>query len=149
LTFRHIKELHDELQQPPHNWTPEKLWQAYAQIERDRVRGTGAKRVLTDLVALVRHAVKPDADLVPYSEQVRERYNAWLREQEAHGRRWTPEQRWWLDHIAQHIGVNLTVSPDDLDYGEFFNRGGRIGAMRSLGKDWAAVLDELNEVLAA
>lgn len=48
------------------------------------------------------------------------RYGEWLAVQQQAGRTFTPEQRWWLDRIAEHIGVNLEVAPEDLDYGEFF-----------------------------
>ncbi len=77
------------------------------------MRGVGAQRVLTDLVSLVRHAVELDDELVPYPERVRQRYEDWLAAQEAGGRTFTEEQRWWLDQIADHIGVNLSVSGDD------------------------------------
>jgi type I restriction enzyme, R subunit len=43
-----VKELAKSLEQPPHGWTAEALWRAYAQVERDRVRGAGAKRVFAD-----------------------------------------------------------------------------------------------------
>jgi hypothetical protein len=45
LTYAEVKELAKSLEQPPHGWTAEALWRAYAQVERDRVRGAGAKRV--------------------------------------------------------------------------------------------------------
>jgi type I restriction enzyme R subunit len=149
LTYAEVKELAKSLEQPPHGWTAEALWRAYAQVERDRVRGAGAKRVLTDLVSLVRHVVQPQEELVPYPDLVRERYHAWLAANHASGRSFTPEQRWWLDRIAGHIGVNLTVAPDDFEYGDFFNKGGPFAAARALGSDWPAVLDELNTELAA
>ena len=148
LTFDQVKELNDRLAQPPHNWTTEALWRAYARLERDKVRGAGAQRVLTDLVSLVRHAVQLDDELVPYPERVRARYADWLVAQEAAGRAFTLEQRWWLDQIAATIGVNLSIGPDDFDYGEFFNRGGRLAAARTFGLLFPALLDELNEKLA-
>jgi type I restriction enzyme R subunit len=64
LTFRQIKELAQRIKQPPSAWTTEALWQAYAQLEQDKVRGVGAKRVLIDLVTLVRHAVQLEDELV-------------------------------------------------------------------------------------
>jgi type I restriction enzyme R subunit len=60
LTFEALKKLAETLQQPPRSWTTETLWRAYAQLERDHVRGAGTRRVLTDLVSLVRHAVQLD-----------------------------------------------------------------------------------------
>ena len=91
------------------------------------MRGAGTQRLLTDLVSLVRHAVQLDDELVPYPELVQRRYQRVAgrpggRRAHVHG-----EQRWWLDQIAEHIGVNLTMPPDDFDYGEFFDRAGGWG----------------------
>jgi type I restriction enzyme R subunit len=147
-TFEQLKQLAEALVQPPRSWTTESLWRAYAQLERDRVRGAGARRVLTDLVSLVRHAVQLDDELVPYPERVQRRYVEWLRAQEDEGKTFTPEQRWWLDHIAAHIGVNLEVHAQDFNTGEFFNRGGQITAMRVFGTKLNDLLDELNQVLS-
>jgi type I restriction enzyme R subunit len=149
VTFGQIKELDAVLRQPPHHWTPDRLWQAFAQVEQGKVRGVGAKRTLTDLVALVRHAVHCDDELVPYPDQVRARYERWLADQAAAGRTFTPEQRWWPGQIAQHVGVNMEIAPDDFDYGVFHHRGGRLGALRALGSEWLTLLDELNALLAA
>jgi type I restriction enzyme R subunit len=147
LTFAQIKELAAVLEQPPHTWTTERLWRAYAQLERDRVRGVNQRRVLTDLVALVRHAVQLDDELTPYPEQVAEHYRDWLSAQEASGRAFNAEQRWWLDRIAEHIGVNLSVRADDLSMGEFYNKGGQFAALRVFGESLPMLLDELNRAL--
>ena len=149
LTYEDIKELAAKLQAPPRSWTPGALWGAYARLERDKVRGLTAKRVLTDVVSLVRHAVHPDGELMPYPELVRERYEEWLRQQEGMGRAFTPEQRWWLDHIAETIGVNLSITPDDFQYGKFFDKGGQVTALRLFGQQLPAILNELNTALVA
>ena len=113
------------------------------------MRNVSVKRALSDLVSLVRHAAGTDGELVPYPDLVRARYQEWLQRQEASGRRFTDRQRWWLDHIAEHIGVNLTITPEDFDYGEFGDRGGRVRAALEFGRDWTVLLDELNMALAA
>ena len=148
LTFEALKKLAETLQQPPRSWTTEALWRAYAQLERDRVRGAGTRRVLTDLVSLVRHAVQLDDELVPYPERVQRRYADWLAAQQSEGRTFTSEQRWWLDQVATHIGVNLEIHAEDFNYGEFFNRGGQITAMRVFGTKLNELLSELNQVLS-
>jgi len=148
LTFQQVKELAERLGQPPHTWNTESLWLAYAQLEKDKVQGAGARRVLTDVVSLVRHAVQLDDELIPYPERVRARYADWLAAQEASGRAFTAEQRWWLDKVAEHIGVNVSIAPDDFDVGDFFDKGGRIAAARLFGKALPALLDELNAALA-
>ena len=147
LTLREIEDLKARIEQPPHVWTTESLWQAYAQLEKDKVRGVRAERVLTDLVSLVRHAVQMDDELVPYPERVRERYAEWLAAQEASGTTFTEGQRWWLDRIAEAIGVNLTVTAHDFQYGELFRRGGWLSAKRAFGDELPALLDALNDAL--
>jgi len=163
LTYEQVKDLAARIEMPPHVWTTEALWRAYAQLERDKVRGVGARRVLTDLVSLVRHAVQLEDELVPYPDLVQRRYRDWLEMQEAcpepcpersrresrraSGRVFTEEQRWWLDRIAETIGVNLSVTSDDFQVGELFSRGGWIAARRLFGTDLPALLEELNETL--
>jgi type I restriction enzyme R subunit len=148
LTRQQLQELAQALQRPPHLWTEEKLWAAYAALEKDKVRGTNTQRVLTDLIALVRYALQPEGELAPYPAQVQARYAAWLAAQEGAGKQFSPEQRWWLDKIAQHIGLNLQIEPGDFEIdGEFVNRGGRWGAMETLGADWLQLLAEMNQKL--
>jgi type I restriction enzyme R subunit len=149
LTFKQVKELAERLQMPPNVLTTEAVWSAYARIEKDKVRGAGGKRVLTDLIALVRHVVHPDEALEPYPARVQARYQGWLDAQFAGGRTFTTEQRWWLDKIAENIGVNVTVEPDDLNaIGDFADRGGPFAMARVFGNQWRGVLEELNGVLA-
>jgi type I restriction enzyme R subunit len=124
------------------------LWRAYATLERDRVRGVNERRVLADLVSLVRHAVLPEEELVPFPERVAHRYFEWVATTEAEGRTFTPAQHWWLDMIAAHIGVNLSVSAEDLNASPFFEKGGQVAAVKTFGKDLPALLDELNQALS-
>ncbi len=148
LTFAAVQELAERLQQPPHRWTTEQLWRAYAQVEQDQVRGLGSQRVLTDLVALVRHALYSDeAPLEPYPETVARRYADWLAGQESAGHTFSAEQRWWLDKIAEYIGVNLAVDPRQLQSGPFLVRGGLFGARKALGNELDGLLAELNDAL--
>jgi type I restriction enzyme R subunit len=149
LTNDQLKKLQEAIAQPPHSWTTERLWQAYAQLERDKVKGVGTQRILTDLISLVRRALRMEDELVPYADRVAQRYQQWLEDQQKNGFIFTPDQRWWLDRIAEQIGLNLAVQPADLDYGDFFAKGGRIGAMRVLGKEWLGLLEEMNNALAA
>ncbi|MCL4552408.1 MAG: restriction endonuclease subunit R, partial [Candidatus Marsarchaeota archaeon] len=149
VTYLQIKELADVLREPPHNWTPEGLWESYLRLEKDRVHGAGERRVLTDVVSLVRHAVGQDKALEPYPDLVRARYEEWLKAREKKGRTFTTEQRWWLDRIAELIGVNLQIGVEDLDAPEFFDKGGRFAAAKLFGDQLPKLLDELNTALVA
>ena len=146
-TFAQIRELRDKLQGTRPAWTTENLWRAYAQLEHGKVRGTEGKRALTDVIALVRHTVQLDDELVPYPEQVQRRYADWLEAQAAHGRTFSDEQRWWLDQIADQIGVSLSISSDDLSNNPFQARGGLFRAHEVFGANLGALLDELNATL--
>ncbi|HEY59708.1 MAG TPA: DEAD/DEAH box helicase family protein [Anaerolineae bacterium] len=147
LTFRQIQELSERIQQPPTCLTTEALWRAYAQLEKDKVHGAGARRVLTDLVSLVRHTLQLEDELVPFPYKVRQRYKEWLRAQAKAGTTFTEEQRWWLDRIAERIGVNLKIGMEDFEYGEFFEEGGRIMASRVFGNNLLGLLNDINKVL--
>ncbi len=147
LTFEDIKALAEAIQAPPRQWTPERLWLAYETLFASRVRGAPGK-VLTNLVSLVRFALAHDA-LVPYPDVVAERYGAWLAQQEQRGRRFTSEQRQWLDAIRDHVAANLEVRPEDLELAPFVQRGGLGAAHRVFGAQLEPLLDELTGVLAA
>ena len=131
-----MRELAEQLKPPCRQGDPlfltEDLWQAYAQLEKDHVRGAGEQRILADLVSLVRHAAL-DEDLVPYPERVQRRYQEWLAAQESGGRQFNPQQRWWLDEIARHIGINISISVEDLNYYGFQRRGGQVAALKLFG----------------
>lgn len=148
VTYSEIKELADAIERPPRRWTPESLWQAYEAVERSRVRGSATK-VLTNLVSLVRFAIEADDELVPYPDQVAERYGAWLLAQEQAGRVFSAEQRVWLDRIRNTIASSLEISTDDLDYTPFREHGGIGRAHALFGDELPALLEELNEELVA
>ena len=104
---------------------------------------------LVDLVAIVRHAIEPDEPLVPVAEQVEARYREWLAEKEHVGQTFTPGQLKWLDAIKDHIANSLRIERDDFEDVPFNQWGGLGGVYRAFGEDLDAVLDELNERLAA
>jgi type I restriction enzyme R subunit len=147
LRFEDIKALADAIQAPPRQWTPERLWRAYETLFTSRVRGAPG-RVLTNLVSLVRFALEHDA-LVPFPDVVAERFEAWLAQQEQRGRRFTPEQRRWLEDIRDHIAANLEITAEDFGLPPFAQRGGLGAAHRAFGEDLRPLLDELTAVLAA
>jgi type I restriction enzyme R subunit len=148
LTFREVKELAQTIARPPHAWTPEKLWTAYEQLDRSKVRGSG-ERVLTDLVSLVRVALHQEDELIPYPDLVRERYRAWLLQQENAGRVFTADQLRWLERIREHVAAALAITTDDFGYTPFVEAGGLGRAAQVFGDNLGPLLAEINEALAA
>ncbi|PZO17570.1 MAG: restriction endonuclease subunit R, partial [Burkholderiales bacterium] len=81
LKFEDIKALADALHSPPHLIDESALWQAYAALQKGKVKGASQKRLLTDIVSLVRFAMQQDNELVPYPERVQANFKAWLAQQ--------------------------------------------------------------------
>ncbi len=149
LTHDDIQELAQAIGAPPRRWTPDAIWRAYEALEKDKVRGSGSNRLLTDIVSLVRFTLHHDEELRPYAELVHARFDAWLAQQESAGRTFTDEQREWLTAIRDHVAANLEIDVDDLEYVPFNTLGGPARAIKVFGKDLKKILGELNEVLAA
>lgn len=149
LTYADIKSLAETIQSPPQSWTPETLWRAYETLNKDKVRGAGAKRLLTDIVSLIRFALRQEDELVPFSEKVQSRFENWMAQQANRGRRFTKEQIEWLELVRDHIAASLGIDVDDFDAVPFNQKGGLGKAHQVFGGQLGPLLDELNEVLAA
>ncbi len=160
LTLHEIEALADALHAPPHLLNENELWQAYAAIRKDRVKGVSQRRLLTDLVSLVRFAMHQDNELVPYPERVQANFKAWLAQQvsllppppgegRGGGVPFTPEQIHWLEMIRDHIAANLGIEIEDFDYAPFNTEGGLGKVHQLFGAQLPKVIEELNRELAA
>jgi type I restriction enzyme R subunit len=149
LRFEDLKALADNLQAPPHLWTESQLWQAYAALDQSKVKGASRRRILTDLVSLVRYAMHQENELVPYPERVAANFNAWLAQQQATGKAFTEEQRWWLEKMAEHVASNLGIEAEDFGYAPFDQRGGLGRVHQLFGAELPKVIEELNRELVA
>ncbi len=148
LRYRQVKELVEAVRRPPVSAPLERLWQAYEAIEPEKVRGHGGRQ-LVDVVALVRHALDPNSPLIPVGMTVEERYHGWLARQEAAGKKFTAEQRKWLDAVKDHIANSLHIEQDNFDDLPFNQMGGLGRAYELFGEALNDILEELNEGLAA
>jgi type I restriction enzyme R subunit len=152
VTYSELRELAERIKRPPHNWTPDLIWNAYAAIEIDsehpKVRKAD-RHTVTDLVSLVRYTLGQDNELIPYAATVEEKYAAWLLQQEQAGVVFTERQRWWLDRIADVIAQSAGITPDDLDNAPFTERGGIDGASAELGEAAAQLIEQLSKELTA
>ncbi|MDW5612408.1 DEAD/DEAH box helicase family protein [Mycolicibacterium sp. D5.8-2] len=148
IDFGFIEGLAARISRPPHNWTPDVIWNAYAAIDGAKVHTSGTHAV-TDLVSLIRYATGVDDELVPYGDRVREKYAAWLTQQEQAGVTFSDTERWWLDRMVSVIASSAGIRVEDLDDAPFIERGGTDGAIRDLGDRAAELIDELNAELTA
>ncbi len=149
LKFEDVKELADAIEKPPYLWNESQLWQAYAALEKSKVKGASAKRILTDLVSLVRFATHQENELVPFPERVNANFKWWLATQERGGKRFTQEQMRWLEMIRDHVAANLSIEPSDFDYAPFAQQGGIGKGHQLFGDELGRLLEDLNGVLAA
>lgn len=118
-------------------------------MEKSKVKGASSKRILTDLVSLVRFAMHQENELVPFPERVNTNFKAWLASQESSGKKFTEEQRRWLEMIRDHIAANLGIEPDDFEYAPFSQQGGLGKAHQLFTDKLGSMLDELNQRLVA
>ncbi len=162
LKFEDIQALADALHSPPHLIDESALWQAYAALQKGKVKGSNQKRLLTDIVSLVRFAMQQDNELVPYPERVQANFKAWLAQQNSlplplgEGRgegsphsRFTPEQQHWLEMIRDHIAANLRLDIEDFSYAPFEQEGGLGKVHQLFGAELPQVIETLNRELAA
>lgn len=149
LRYRDIKELARAITAPPRSWTPERLWRAYELLDQDKVRGASGTRLLTDIVSLIRYALHQDGELVPHADRVRARFERWLAQQANTGRKFTPDQAAWLQMIRDHVAASWEIELDDFDDVPFVQEGGLGKALQVFGKELPALLEQINEAVAA
>ncbi len=147
LTYASLEELRDAMLKPPWLLQPLSLWSAYRRLRGDKVRANPAK-ALTDIVALVRFALREAETLAPLSSDMAGRFNLWLGREQRAGRTYSQEQLGWLEAIRDYLAANIEVTLADVQE-NFAARGGVIGARRAFGPGLDALLEELQDALVA
>ena len=149
LKFEDLKSLADALHAPPHLISESALWQAYAALDKSKVKGASTRRILTDLVSLARYAMQQENELVPYPERVAANFKAWMAQQRVAGRAFSDEQRWWLEKMAEHIASNLGLEAEDFELSPFNQQGGLGKVHQLFGAELPEVIEAMNRELAA
>ena len=148
LSYADIKALADALVSPPRSWTTDRLWEAYRQLDKSKVRGSG-QRTLADIVSVVRYAIGGADELAPFADGVSERFQSWLAMQETAGRAFTGEQVRWLETIRDHIAGSVSMEMGDFQYAPFSQQGGLSKAYELFGEELPEIVEELNVELVA
>jgi type I restriction enzyme R subunit len=99
LTYQAIEQLASAIERPPTNLGLEKVWDAYEQLEKSKVRRAGPQKILTNIVSLLRFTLGEAEVLEPWPETVEARFQEWLKQQKKAGRTFAPEQIEWLNMI--------------------------------------------------
>ncbi len=156
LTFDMIKKLANSMKKPPYNLNTERVWLAFEQLDKDRVKQRSADlpagkagKLLTDVISLVRYGLEQNERLIPFHLTVNDRFKHWLKNQQKAGNEYSPEQLEWLTMIKDHIASSMEITVDDLSYVPFNAHGGAGKAYAVFGDRFSTIMTELNEVLAA
>ncbi len=149
LTYEHIKSLAEAIEKPPYDLAPERVWQAYEQLEKAKVRGAGPQTLLTNIISLIRFTIGDMDVLEPFTELVNYRFQSWMTQQQKAGHSFSPEQVEWLTMIKDHIASSLSIEMDDFELSPFHEKGGAVKVSRVFGNELEPLLEELNEVLVA
>ncbi|GAB1820038.1 DEAD/DEAH box helicase family protein [Herbidospora sp. RD11066] len=148
--YQKLKELTSRIARPPHQWTPDRLWEAYQQVGLAAAQ-PDVKHGPADLIALIRHELGLlEGEVQPHRNVIEERFSAWLARQEQSGARFTGDQVWWLEKIRDVVAISAGFDHNDLGEVPFTERGGIDGFLRTFGDEHAeSILDDLNRDLTA
>jgi type I restriction enzyme R subunit len=105
--------------------------------------------MLTDIVSLVRYTLRQDDELIPFRDQVEERFAAWLRAQRQKGVEFTMDQLQWLTWMKDNIVGELGINAESFEYAPFLEHGGIGKAAQVFGDQLAPLMEELTGALAA
>ena len=145
--YDQLADLATRIARPPHRWTTERLWTAYAALGEAR---DADRHGVPELLAILRYELGMDTTLTPYASRVEANLAAWMTRQEQQGVQFTADQQWWLGRIAEVVASDLACPAEVLDEMPFIQRGGASGFVAAFGDDRAAtVLNELNTELPA
>ncbi len=148
LTYQALQDLAFALKNPPWHLTPANLWMAYWRLEATRVRKPSGEDLLTDLVSLVRFAVGNADELIPFRQEVEQKFNLWIGRQIKAGRTFADEQMTWLRLIKEHVVANVEMPVTDLqEMPQFASRGGIVKARQLFGASLNEVVAELQGAL--
>jgi len=100
-------------------------------------------------VALVRFELGVDTELRPYADTVRKNFQEWVFRKQAGNVKFTEAQMEWLRLLRDFIAESIHLDRDDLELGTMGRQGGLARMHQLFGEDMEAIMDELNEVLAA
>lgn len=147
VTYSMIKEVAEALKLNRPYLAPVRVWEAYEQLEK--VDGRSPRNELTALVALIRRVTGIDDKLTAFEKTVDRNFQKWVFEKNAGNKQFTEAQMEWLRMMKEHVISSVHLEREDLDYAPFDAKGG-LGRMHQLfGEEMDAMIDELNETLAA
>jgi type I restriction enzyme R subunit len=103
------------------------------------------KKVLADIISMVKHAARQEEPITSAQERV----DSAIARVTA-GAALTDEQTAWMGYIRQHLIANLTIDLEDFDYIPALEQhGGRARAKKVFGDDLERLIIDINYAIAA
>lgn len=149
LTLDMVNELYEKMQEYNHFLTIENLWSQYEKLEPKKVKGINEVKKLSDLVSLIRFALKQEGELNTFELKVQKNFKDWIFSKNAGYVQFTEEQTEWLRMIRDHIGTSLTIGKEDLELSPFDEHGGLGKFFQLFGNEYLEILDEMNKEFVA
>ena len=146
ITYKDIKDLAIAMEKPPYRLTKELIWNAYQNLEKSKVKNNPIK-TLTDLISIIRFSIDEKNYLTPFKEIVNDRFSEWLKMKKFSGKEFSPEQKDWLIMIKDHIAASFSITPEDLDYAPFTQKGGKVKLYQIFGDKCEEMLVNMQEIL--
>ncbi len=148
LHWNDIKILAEKIKAPPYLLTPDKIWQAYKQLNDNKVHGKSLNKI-ADFISLLRFEIENTNELKPFADTVDKRFSNWLGEQRAMGIEFTQDQLNWLEKIKNHIAESVDITTDDFEYAPFDQIGGLGKAVKVFGDKFSSIIEQISERLVA
>ena len=142
-----IKDLCEKLKTEKPLLAPLAVWKAYEQLEKTN---GSAKNELIALVSLIRKVAGIDSTLAAYDKTVDKNFQEWIFKNNAgQHNAFTEAQMQWLRMMKDYVANSFHIDRDDFDLSPFNAEGGLSKMWQLFGEETDAIINELNEVLAA
>ena len=147
MVIQQLKALYETLQQK--NLTVDRVWEAYATKDVEKVKKRSTMAQITDLISLIRYEMGVVTELSPFADCVNQNFKDWTFKKNAGYLQFTEDQMEWLRLIKEHIISSLSILEEDFDYTPFDRKGGLIGFYEAFGDNYKNILYEMNVELVA
>ena len=147
MVIQQLKALYETLQQE--NLTVDRVWEAYATKDVEKVKKRSTMAQITDLISLIRYEMGVVTELSPFADCVNQNFKDWTFKKNAGYLQFTEDQMEWLRLIKEHIISSLSILEEDFDYTPFDRKGGLICFYEAFGDNYKNILYEMNVELVA
>lgn len=149
LTYKMIRELHDIMCKPPHNFTVTKMWHCYYQRDNEKVIQSEINELI-DIISVIKYELGQIDSLTSFETRVKKNFQDWtFRRNSTQGYLFNEEQMKWLHMIRDHIITSMSIDTEDFEYAPFDINGGLGKYYQVFGTEYLNIIQELNVALAA